>query len=176
MRLVRSPRGAPTASAVPEGWATTHAGETNGHGGALAGRTADGDRSTMFFDDLFHGGKPKTGSRPFCGEEGLEDLVDNFCRDGSSVVLDEDLDFDASSGAMLCHLDVEMAAGGHRLAGVLEDAQEDLLELCFIRPHGGDDVGVVFGDVDAGHLKVRTHDHEGALENFWDAAEATIEL
>lgn len=58
---IESPRGAATAPAVPERWATTHTGESNGQGGAFARRAADGDRSAMFFDDLFHGGKSQTG-------------------------------------------------------------------------------------------------------------------
>jgi hypothetical protein len=110
------------ASPVPEGWATTYAGKTYGDGGAFAGRAADGDRSPVFFDYLFHGGESKTDPRPFGGEKRLEDFVDNFSWNRNAVILDEDLDIETTTGAMMRHLYMEMPTGGHRLAGIFENA------------------------------------------------------
>ena len=165
------------APAVPEGWpATTHAGEANGHGGSFARRATEGDRPAMFFDNLFHGGQAQASARSLGREEGFKDFVEDLGRDWRSVVLDKDLDFDAAPRTMLRDLDMEMAARGHGLAGVFEDAQEDLLELRFIGTHRGNDVGVVFGDVNTGDFQVGSDDDEGVLQDFRHSTETPGEF
>ena len=132
--------------------------------------TTNGYRPAVFFDNLLDGGKSQTDARAFGGEKWFEDFVDDFGRNWRTVILDQDLDFESTTGTMLCDLDMEMAARSHRLTSVLEDAQEDLLQLRLISAYGSDDVGVVLRDVDAGRFEIRSHDYESAFENFRDSA------
>ena len=87
------------ASAI--GGPSVETGEADGDGGPFARRAADGNRAAMFLDDLLDRGETQTGAGPLRGEKRLKDLIDDFCRDGSPVVLDEDLIFHAAPCAML---------------------------------------------------------------------------
>ncbi len=77
---------------------------------------------------------------------------------------------------MLRHLDMEMAAGRHGLARVPEDAQERLLKFGFIAAYRGDDIGVVFGDLNTGRFQVGSDHHEGALEHLRNTAQMATEF
>ena len=65
----------------------------------------------MSFNDLLHRGEAQTNAGPLRGEKRLKDLIDDFCRDGSLVVLDENLIFHSAPRAMLGDLNVKMPAG-----------------------------------------------------------------
>src|ERR1044071_9159099 len=82
------------ASAIGRTMAKT--GEADGDGGSFAGRAADGNRTAMFFDDLFDRGKTETNPSSLRGEKRLEDLIDDFCWNRSPVVLYENLIFKPS--------------------------------------------------------------------------------
>ena len=95
--------------------------EADRHGRPFFWGAAYGNGSAMFFDDLFHGRKTQAGSGSLCGKERLKNLVDDLCRDGSPVVLDENLVFNAAPGPMLSDLDRQVSSRSHGLAGILED-------------------------------------------------------
>ena len=78
------------------------------------------------------GGETQTGTGPLRGEKRLKDLIDDFCRNRSPVVLDENLIFHAASRTMLGDLNMEMPTGVHRFTRVLENTEKDLLKLGFV--------------------------------------------
>lgn len=96
--------------------------QANGDGRAFTGRAADCDGSPVLLDDFLDAGEAQSGSRALSGEKGLEDLVDDFCRDGDSIILNKNLNLEPSSGTMLGDLDMKMAAGRHGFARIPEDA------------------------------------------------------
>ena len=126
-KSIRPARGTAATDTMPEGWPATHTWQADGDGGAFVRHTGDRDRSTVFLDDLFHGGKSQADPRPFGGEKRLENLVHEVGRDRNAVVLDQDLNLHAFSRSMLGDLDIEMTARRHGLTGVFEYAQENLL-------------------------------------------------
>ena len=152
------------------------AGETDGDGGTFAGRAPDGNRAAMFFDDLLDRGKTETNPGSLCGEKRLEDLIDDFCRNRSPVVLDEDLIFHASPRAVLGDLNMEMPAGAHCFTGVPENTEKDLLELGLVASNRRDDRRIVFGHLYSCDLEVCCHNRERALDHFWNADEPPSQL
>src|SRR5262249_51773759 len=120
---------------MTEGRPAAYTGQADRDGCTFTRRAADGNGAAVFFDDLLHAGKPQADSGAFRGEKGLEDLVDEVVRDRGAVVLDEDLDVQTFPGSVLCHLDMQMPAGCHRLARVFENTQKDLLEFRFVGAH-----------------------------------------
>src|SRR5512144_2059374 len=111
------------------------AGETDGDGGSFTGRAPDGNRAAVFFDDLLDRGKTETNSGPLRGEKRLEYLIDDFRRNRSSIVLDQDLIFHAASRTMLGDLNVEMPAGAHGFTCVPENTEKGLLQLGLVAPN-----------------------------------------
>src|SRR3990167_3081873 len=103
----RAARGASSPSPMTEGRSSADTREANGQRGAFAGGAGNGNRSTMLFDDLFDGRETQTCPGALRGKERLEYFVENFCRDGGAVVLDQDLHLNAAAGAMLGDLNVQ---------------------------------------------------------------------
>ena len=99
----------------------------------------------MFFDDFLDRGETQTDAGPLRGEKRLKDLIDDFCRNRSPVVLDEDLIFHAAPRAMLGDLNMEMPTGVHRFTRVLENTEKDLLELGFVAADRRDHRRIVLG-------------------------------
>ena len=151
-------------------------GEADGDGGPFAGRAADGNRAAMFFDDLLDRGEAQTDAGPLRGEKRLKDLIDDFCRNRSAVVLDEDLVFHATPRAMLGDLNMEMPAGVHCFTSVLENTEKDLLEFGFVAADRCDHRRVVLGHLYSGDFEVGRDDRERALDHFWNAEEPTIQF
>ena len=151
-------------------------GEADGDGGPFTRRAADGNRAAMFFDDLFDRGKTETNPGPLRGEKWLEDLIDNFFRNRSPIVLDEDLIFHAASCAMLGDLNMEMPAGAHRFAGISENTEKDLLEFGLVAADRRDDGRIVFGHLYPCDFEVGRDNRERALDHFGDAEEASSQL
>lgn len=172
----RSPWGAPATATVPKRRSATDTRKANGNRGAFTRGTADCNGSPVFLDDFLHTGETQAGPRALGGEKGLEDFVDDFSRDGNPIVLDEDLNLEPSSGAVLGDLDVEMAARRHSLAGVPEDAQKRLLKFGFIAAHRRDDIGIVFGDLNTGGFQVRSDHDKSALEHLRNTAQMAAEF
>ena len=150
--------------------------EADGDGGAFAWRAADGDGAAMFFDDLLDGGEPQTDAGLLRGEKRFKDLVDDFCRDWNSIVLDEDVIFHAAPSAVLGDLNMKMPARVHRFARVLENTEKDLLEFGFVAADRGDHCRVVLGYLYSGDFKVGRNHCERALDHFGDAEEPSSEL
>src|SRR4029077_10858610 len=103
-------------------------------------------------------------------------LIDDFRRNGSPVVLDEDLIFHTASRTMLGDLYMEMPSGVHRFARVPENTEEDLLELGLIASDGCDHRGIVLGHLYPGDFEVGRDDRERALDYFGNPDEPTIQL
>src|SRR6185295_12480001 len=97
-------------------------------------------------------------------------------RNGSPVVLDEDLIFHTAPRTMLGDLYMEMPSGVHRFARVPENTEKDLLELGLIAADGRDHRGVVLGHLYPGDFEVGCDDRERALDDFGNAEESTIQL
>ena len=140
-------------------------GEADGDGGSFAWRAANGDRAAMFFNDLLDRGEAQTDAGPLCGEKRLKDLIDDLCRYGSPVVLDEDLVFHAPPHAMLGDLNMEMPAGVHRFTRVPENTEKGLLKLRFVATDRRDDRGIVFGHLYPGDFKVGRDNRQRTLED-----------
>src|ERR1043165_5599811 len=164
------------ASASAIGWTMAKTGEADGDGGAFAGRAADGNRTAMFFDDLFDRGKTETNPSSLRGEKRLEDLIDDFCWNRSPVVLDENLIFHAAPCTVLGDLNVEMPAGAHRFTCVPENTEKDLLELGLVSSNRGEDRRIVFGYLYPCDLEVGCHDRERALDHFRDTDKPPSQL
>ena len=173
---IRPPWVASATATVSKRRPAADAGETNGDSGAFTDGTADRNGSPVFLNDFFDAGETQPDSGTLGGEKWLEDLVDDFSRDGNPVVLNENLNFEPSSGAMLGDLDMEMATGRHGLARVPEDAQERLLKFGFIAAYGSDNIGVVFGDLNTGRFQVCSDHHEGALKHLRNTAQMATEF
>ena len=165
-----------SASSSSVGRAAAETWEADGDGGAFARRAADGNGAAMFFDDLLDCGEAKACAGPLGSEERLKDFVDDFRRDGCAVVLDEDLIFHATSRAMLGDLNMEMASRAHRFAGVLENAQKDLLEFGFVAADRRDHRRIVLGHLDSGDFEVGGDHRERAFDDFGDAEEPPVQF
>jgi len=109
----------PAVAASTIGRTVAETGEADGGGGAFAGRAADGDGAAMFFDDLLDRSETETDAGALRGEKRLKDLVNDFCGNRNSVILDEDVIFHTAPGPMLGDLNMEMPAGVHRFTCVL---------------------------------------------------------
>ena len=106
-RLGRRPaRRSSSSPAMAEGRTAADTGEAYRQRGPFAGGAGNGDRSAMFFDDLFDGRETQAGSGALRRKERLEDLIENFSRNRGAVVLDQDLHFNTAAGAMLGDLNM----------------------------------------------------------------------
>ena len=128
--------------------------------------------STIFLTEA----RPQTDTGALRGEKRLKDFIDDFRRNRSPVVLDEDLVFHAAPRAMLGDLYMEMPSGVHRFARVPENTQKDLLEFGFVAADGRDHRCVVLGHLYPGDFEVGRDDRERALDYFGNADEPTIQL
>src|SRR5678816_1491027 len=102
------------ATAMAERRSAAHSGETDGHRRPFTRRAADCDRSPVLLDGFLDGRESQSGSCLLRREKRFKDVVHDFRWDRRAVILDQNLIIDASSRPMLCHVDREMPAGGHR--------------------------------------------------------------
>src|SRR5688572_10607459 len=151
-------------------------GKTNGDGGSLAGRAADRNRAAMFFDDLLNRGETETDTGPLRSEKWLKDFVDDLRRNGSSVVLNEDLILYAAPCAVLSNLNMEMPTGVHRFTRVPENTEKNLLELGLVAADRCDHRGIILGHLYPGDFEVGCDNRERALDHFGNAEEATSQF
>src|SRR5581483_3512442 len=105
--------------------------------GSLTDLTADANGSAALPNDLLHGGQSETGALTgfFRGEEGVEDLGENFVRDSETGVFDTENDAGLFGirivGAI--RVDDNQAAFGHGIASVdgqIEQHLRDLHGIC----------------------------------------------
>src|SRR5262245_29918068 len=167
---------AAAATTMSEGRTPADTRETDGDGGAFSGGTADGDRSTMLFNDFLHRRETESRSCLLRGEERFEHLVHNLRWNRNAIVLDENLIFQPAAGPVLCHVNGELAAEGHRFAGILNNTQEDLLQLCLIPSHWRQDRCVLFRDMNSGDFEIGGHDSQCTFDDLRDADQAPIQL
>ena len=130
----------------------------------------------MFFDDLLDRGETQACAGPLRGEEWLKDFVDDFCRNGRAVVLDEDLIFYAAPRAMLGDLNMEMASRAHGFARVLKNAQKDLLDFGFVAADRCDYRRIVLGHLDSGDFEIGGDHRQCAFDDFGYAEEPPVQL
>src|SRR5262245_196255 len=130
----------------------------------------------MFFDDLLDRGETQTDPGPLRGEKRLKNLIDDFCGNRSSIILDEDMILHASPRPMLGDLNVEMPAGAHRFTRVPENTEKGLLKLRFVATDRRDDRGIVFGHLYPGDFKVGRDNRQRTLDHFGDAEEPSSQF
>src|SRR5579872_4996054 len=96
-------------------------------GRALSGRGAHIHFPGVLLDDAVAHGESQAGAAPgrFRGEKGIEDAVQILARDARAAV--DDLDFDGAVESL--GADLDHSTGGHGVARVQKEIQENLLQL-----------------------------------------------
>jgi len=130
----------------------------------------------MFLNDLLHRREAESRSCPLRREERLEYLIDDFRGNRSAIVLDENLIFESAAGPMLRRVNRELSTGSHRFTGILENAEEDLLQFRLVSSHRRQDGRILFGHLNSGNLEISGHDGQRAFDNFRNADQASIQL
>ena len=93
-----------------------------------------------------------------------------FGGNGRAVVLDENLHFEMPAGPLIAHRNRQRAAGSHRLDGIFENAQEDLLHFGFVASNRGDMSRIFFDDLNACHFQFGGDDRQRVFDDLRDAA------
>src|SRR4051812_16490906 len=140
-------------------------GEEDGEDRALAGGAVDQDAAVMRLDDAVGDREPEPDTLRLVleGEEGVEDPLAHLLRDSPAAVGDGELDGvarDCREG------DLEVAAGGHRLDGVLHQVRDHLLDLDGIALRLGNAIGEVGADADLPLLELLRIELEGGSDGY----------